>query len=263
MSRRLRLDADLVRRHLASSRQEAQDLIEARRVLVNGSLAEKASRQIDPGDNVLVSGEPPRFVSRGGEKLQAALTAFEVPVQGLSVLDAGASTGGFTDCLLQNGARGVVALDVGHGQLHPRIRSDPRVTVMERINIRHFDIGTTVRPDRDAPKPNDAEPFDVVVADLSFISLTVVAGALTAACRPGGHIIVLIKPQFEAGRREVSRGKGVITDPEIHEVVCRTVAEAFEAEGAEVLGIIPSPLIGGHGNKEFLLHAVVRERLPK
>lgn len=256
VSRRLRLDADLVRRQLASSRQEAQDLIVARRVLVNGALAEKAARQVDPGDNVLVSGEPPRFVSRGGDKLQAALAHFGLSVQDLSALDAGASTGGFTDCLLQNGARRVLALDVGHGQLHPRIRSDPRVTVVERTNIRHFDLAH-----REVQEAFDRAPFDVVVADLSFISLTVVAGALTAACRPGGNIIVLVKPQFEAGRSEVSRGKGVITDPEVHEEVCRRVSAAFEAEGAAVSGIISSPLLGGHGNKEFLLHAVVRERL--
>lgn len=247
MSRRQRLDLDLVRRQLVSSRQEALDVILAGRVLVNGAPADKASRQVDPGDNVLVSGEPARFVSRGGEKLQAALVHFGVRVEGLFVLDAGASTGGFTDCLLQNGAQHVLALDVGHGQLHPRIRADPRVTVLERTNIRHFRVQNNV---------------DLVVADLSFISLTVVAPALIGACRPGGQIVVLVKPQFEAGRQEVSRGKGIITDPQIHDQVCRSVSAAFETAGAEVLGIMASPIIGGQGNKEFLLHAVVRERLP-
>lgn len=247
MSRRQRLDLDLVRRQLVSSRQEALDVILAGRVLVNGAPADKASRQVDPGDNVLVSGEPARFVSRGGEKLQAALDHFGVPVEGLSVLDAGASTGGFTDCLLQNGAHHVLALDVGHGQLHPRIRSDSRVTVLERTNIRHFQV---------------EQSFDLVVADLSFISLTVVTSALIGACRPGGHIVVLVKPQFEAGRQEVSRGKGIVTDSRIHDQVCRAVSEAFEAGGASVLGLISSPIVGGQGNKEFLLHAVVRERLP-
>lgn len=247
MSRRSRLDAELVRRHLASSRQEALDLIGAGRVLVNGAPADKASRQVDVSDNVLVSGEPARFVSRGGDKLQAALEHFAVEVSGVTALDVGASTGGFTDCLLQNGAARVVALDVGHGQLHPRIRSDPRVTVIERTNIRSYAGGGA---------------FDLVVADVSFISLTVIVPVLISACRPGGQIVVLIKPQFEAGRREVSRGKGIITDPAVHEEACQSVSAAFVAAGAEVSGIIPSPLIGGHGNKEFLLHAVVRERLP-
>lgn len=243
----MRLDADLIRRDLASSRQEAHDLILAGRVLVNGAPTDKASRQVDPSDNVVVSGEPPQFVSRGGEKLQAALDHFKVRVEGQSVLDAGASTGGFTDCVLQHGAAHVLALDVGHGQLHPRIRSDPRVTVLERTNIRSF---------------VSEMKFDLVVADLSFISLTVVVPALMSACRLGGQIVVLIKPQFEAGRREVSRGKGIISDPIVHAEACRSVSAAFAAAGADVLGVIASPLMGGQGNKEFLLHAVVRERLP-
>ena len=275
MSRRARLDAELVRRHLAGSRQEALDLISAGRVLVNGAPAEKGSRQVDLGDNVLVSGEPPRFVSRGGEKLQAALDHFEINVDGLLALDAGASTGGFTDCLLQSGIQHVLAVDVGHGQIHPRIRSDSRVTVVERLNIRHFeyekffqeqaphltgaDSGSESSNWRKTVSRNDG--FDVVVADLSFISLTVVATALTAACRPEGHIVVLVKPQFEAGRREVSRGRGVITDPLVHEQACQTVADAFGAAGAAVQGLMTSPVIGGQGNKEFLLHAVLRERL--
>ena len=265
MSRRMRLDADLVRRQLANSRQEALDFILAGRVLVNGAPADKPSRQVDPADNVLVSGEPSRFVGRGGEKLQAALEHFDLSVQGLTVLDAGASTGGFTDCLLQNGARHVLALDVGHGQLHPRIRADDRVTVIERMNIRHFD-----RPEFVANSGRNEElqlsdaaegGFDLVVADLSFISLTVVAPVLVAASRVGGNMVVLIKPQFEAGRQEVSRAKGVITDPKVHEQACEQVTQAFKAAGAEIQGIMVSPIVGGQGNKEFLLHAVVRERL--
>lgn len=250
MSRRLRLDRDLVRRHLASSREDAQELISTGRVLVNGAPADKASRQVDPADNLLITGEPARFVSRGGDKLQAALDHFGIDVTGRTALDVGASTGGFTDCLLQNGARHVVALDVGHGQLHPRIRSDERVTVIEGANIRSYD------PTRIGGN------FDVVVADLSFISLTVVAPVLIAACASGGDLIVLVKPQFEVGRREASRGKGVITDPRLHEESCQRVADALVENGAVVQGSMPSPILGGRGNREFLLWATVRARLP-
>ncbi|MFM7871189.1 MAG: TlyA family RNA methyltransferase, partial [Actinomycetota bacterium] len=212
--------------------------------------ADKASRQVDPSDNLLITGEPARFVSRGGDKLQAALDHFGIDVSGRTALDVGASTGGFTDCLLQNGARHVVALDVGHGQLHPRVRSDERVTVIEGTNIRSYD------PTR------IGEDVDLVVADLSFISLTVVVPVLIAACKSGGDLIVLVKPQFEVGRREASRGKGVITDPRLHEESCRRVADALVEHGAVVKGSMSSPILGGRGNREFLLWATVRGRLP-
>jgi len=250
MSRRLRLDRDLVRRHLADSREDAQEMIASGRVLVNGAPADKASRQVDPADNLLVTGEPARFVSRGGDKLQAALEHFRIDVTGRFVLDVGASTGGFTDCLLQNGARHVVALDVGHGQLHPRIRSDDRVTVIEGVNIRSYDPAEV------------GENFDLVVADLSFISLTVVVMFLLAACKSGGEVVVLVKPQFEVGRRDASRGKGVITDPRLHEESCRRVADALVEHGAVVRGSMSSPILGGRGNREFLLWATLRGRLP-
>lgn len=250
MIRRNRLDVELVRRHLAGSREDAQDLIRGGRVLVNGAPADKAARHVGPGDNLLVEGPPARFVSRGGEKLQAALDHFHLSVRDSRALDVGASTGGFTDCLLQNGARQVVALDVGHGQLHPRIRHDPRVVVVEGQNIRRYD------------RRQWGEDFDVVVADVSFISLTVIADVLVSLCRLGGSLVVLVKPQFEAGRQEVSRGRGVITDAGIHEAACQRVKEAFTACGAEVLDVIASPLLGGSGNREFLLCATVRERLP-
>lgn len=249
MSRRQRLDAELVRRALASSRTEATELISSGRVLVNGAVADKASRQVDPADNVLVSGLPARFVSRGGEKLDAILESRGIDVVGLRVLDAGASTGGFTDCLLQRGAAHVVALDVGHGQLHPRIRDDARVTVIERFNIREVtpdDIGGLV---------------DMVVADLSFISLTLAVAPMVSVVREGGQLVLLVKPQFEVGRREVSRGRGVITDPALHDEACRSVAGACKAAGATVLDVIPSPITGAEGNKEFLLHAMVRARM--
>ena len=249
MSRRQRLDADLVRRALASSRTEATELISSGRVLVNGAVAEKASRQVDPADNVLVSGPPARFVSRGGEKLDAILGLRGIDVTGLRILDAGASTGGFTDCLLQRGAAHVVALDVGHGQLHPRIRADERVTVIERFNIRE------VSPDAVGGM------VDMVVADLSFISLTLTVAPMVSVVREGGQVVLLVKPQFEVGRREVSRGRGVITDPGLHDEACRSVTHACEAAGARVLDVIPSPITGAEGNKEFLLHATVRARM--
>jgi 23S rRNA (cytidine1920-2'-O)/16S rRNA (cytidine1409-2'-O)-methyltransferase len=191
----------------------------------------------------VVQGPPARFVSRGGDKLEAALEAFGLPIGGVRALDAGASTGGFTDCLLQHGAAGVVAVDVGYGQLHERLRGDPRVSVHERVNLRHLDPAAV------------GGPFDVVVADLSFISLRLVADVLIAATAPDGDLVVLVKPQFEAGRQEVARGHGVITDAAIHERVCDAVAVAVAAAGATVLGLTPSPVRGADGNQEFLLWA--------
>jgi 23S rRNA (cytidine1920-2'-O)/16S rRNA (cytidine1409-2'-O)-methyltransferase len=249
VSRRSRLDADLVRRRLVSSRTDAQELIDLGRVLVNGAVADKASRLVDPADAVVVEGPPPRFVSRGGEKLAAALDAFAIDVVGRRVLDAGASTGGFTDCLLQAGASHVVALDVGHGQLHPRIRHDERVTVIERFNV------------RDVTPEVIGGPVDMVVADLSFISLTLVARALLGVCREGAELVLLVKPQFEAGRRDVSRGRGVIVDPEVQQRAVDDVTSALETAGAEVRGVIDSPIRGGEGNKEFLVCAVAHGRL--
>ena len=245
MTRRQRLDAELVRRHLVDSRVEAARAIDELRVLVNGAVADKAARQVHAGDAIVVQGDPPRFVSRGGEKLDAALDAFGLDVTGARVLDAGASTGGFTDCLLQRGAAHVVALDVGHGQLHPRIRGDSRVTVMERFHARditHEAIGG---------------PVELVTADLSFISLTRVIPALAAAVEPGGRLVLLVKPQFEAGRVEVSRGHGIITDPAIHARVRGEIEAALTDAGCRVVGWVDSPIQGGDGNREFLVHAVV------
>ncbi|MCU1394611.1 MAG: hemolysin [Ilumatobacteraceae bacterium] len=232
-----------MRRGLSDSRTQASDAIDARRVLVNGTIADKASRQVDPADAIVIEGPPPRFVSRGGDKLDGALATFGIDVTGWRVLDAGASTGGFTDCLLQRGAREVVALDVGHGQLHPRIRDDARVRVLERYNVRELlpdDIGG---------------PVDAVVADLSFISLRRVVAPLVSACNAGAPMVLLVKPQFEAGRQEVSKGKGVITDPAIHERVTAEIGEALAAAGCVVVGWTDSSLTGADGNREFLVHA--------
>lgn len=242
---RRRLDLELVRRGLTSSRREANDLIALDRVLVAGAVAAKASRLVSPSEPVEILGPPPRFVSRGGEKLEAALAAFAVDVAGRRALDAGASTGGFTDCLLQRGAAHVVALDVGHGQIHERLRGHRLVTVIEEFNVRHVtpaDIGG---------------PVALVVADLSFISLTTVLPALVGTMPEGGDLVLLVKPQFEAGREEVGRGRGVITDPAIHARVCEEIGAALVDLGATVGGWIESPILGGEGNKEFLVHAVV------
>ncbi len=238
---RRRLDAELVRRGLATSRTQARELVESGRVRVAGAPSSKVARMVDASEPVVVAGEPARFVGRGGEKLEGALARFGLDLEGARVLDAGASTGGFTDCALQHGAVEVMALDVGHGQLHERLRRDPRVVVVERTNLRHV-------------VPGSMGLFDAVVADLSFISLTKVMSVLVQSCRPGGWLVLLVKPQFEAGRTEVSRGRGVISDPAIWQGALEGVVVSAEAHGAAVAGIAPSPLRGGDGNVEFLLH---------
>ena len=244
MAARRRLDAELLRRELAPSRTAAQQLIDADRVFVNGAVAAKSSRQVSPADAIVVDGPPARFVGRGAEKLEHALVEFDIDVDGLRLLDAGASTGGFTDSALQRGAREVVAVDVGHGQLHERLRADDRVVNLERQNVRTIDadlIGGLV---------------DGVVGDLSFISLRLVIAPVVAVCQPGGFMVLLVKPQFEAGRAEVSRGKGVITDPEIHDRVRSEIDEALTHAGCTVVGWTTSPITGADGNVEFLVHAV-------
>jgi 23S rRNA (cytidine1920-2'-O)/16S rRNA (cytidine1409-2'-O)-methyltransferase len=232
-----------VRRRLVSSRAQAREAIDAGRVTVNGAPALKATRLVAPHEAVEVGGPGPRFVSRGGDKLAAALDRFAIPVAGARALDAGASTGGFTDCLLQRGACDVVAVDVGYGQLHERLRADPRVDSHERTNVR--DLG-----------PDDlGEPFDVVVADLSFTSLRTVLDSLLGLAAPGAHVVLLVKPQFEAGRVEASRGRGVIRDPDVWRRVLDEVMIALRARGAAIMGAMVSPLTGADGNVEFLVHA--------
>jgi len=244
VSARRRLDADLVRRGLVVSRAEAQNLINEHRVLVNGAVAEKSSRQVAPGDQVVVQGPPARYVGRGALKLEHALAAFELDVDGVRALDAGASTGGFTDCMLQNGAAHVVAVDVGHGQLHERLRADQRVTNLERTNIRHIDLEQI------------GGPVDIVVGDLSFISLRLVIGPLVSVCQPGSAMVLLVKPQFEAGRTEVNRGRGVITDPEVWTRVRAEIDVALTEAGCTVAGWTDSPITGADGNHEFLVYAI-------
>ena len=199
-------------------------------------------------DAVALQGPPPRFVSRGGEKLDAALDRFSVDVAGRSALDAGSSTGGFTDCLLQRGAVEVVAVDVGRGQLDSRLRNDPRVTVRERTNVRHLTLADLGRERR---------PFDLVVADLAFISLRTVAPALLALAASGADLVLLVKPQFEAGRAEAGRERGVIRDPLVWAETLTAVLSTIAGQGAAILGLMVSPLLGAQGNVEFLAHAAV------
>jgi 23S rRNA (cytidine1920-2'-O)/16S rRNA (cytidine1409-2'-O)-methyltransferase len=239
---RRRLDAELVRRGLVESRARAQQAIGAGRVLVSGAPADRASRLVDAAEPIHLAGPPPRFVSRGGEKLDAALERFGVDVTGRRVLDAGASTGGFTDCLLQRGAGRVVAVDVGHGQLAWSLRTDPRVEVLEGTNVRHLtpeEIGG---------------PVDVAVADLSFISLALVAPALAGVLAgPEPQAVLLIKPQFEAGRADVERG-GIVSDPGVHRRVLAATAGSLAASGLTMVDVMASPLRGASGNVEFLGH---------
>lgn len=240
---RRRLDAELVRRGLAPSRERAQNEIAAGRVLVGGAPTLKASRMVDPAEAVVVLGPPPRFVSRAGVKLEGAIERFGLAdrFDGARVLDVGASTGGFTDCALQCGAREVIALDVGHNQLHERIRSDPRVVNLERTNVRSADPELL------------GGPVDLVVGDLSFISLRLVLGPIFTLCRPGAVYVLLVKPQFEAGRTEAARGKGVITDPEIWARVLDEVLSAIIELGAAIMGVMVSPITGSDGNVEFIV----------
>ncbi len=218
-------------------------MIEAGRVQVGGAPAGSPSRQVGPGESIVVAGPPRRVVSRGGDKLDAALDAFALDVAGRRCLDAGASTGGFTDCLLRRGASSVVAVDVGRGQLAWGLRQDPRVTVLDRTNIRHVDVATV------------GGPFDVVTADLAFISLRLVAPVLADLTVGSGSVVALVKPQFEAGRGRVGRG-GVVRDPVVWRAALSGVVEAFEVSGLAVADGIVSPLRGADGNVEFLVHAV-------
>ncbi len=209
-----------------------------------GAPASKAARLVAASEPITVLGPPAPFVSRGGRKLNAALDRFSIDVSGQRALDAGASTGGFTDCLLQRGAVEVVAVDVGHGQLHERLRSDPRVIPVEKTNLRH------VRLDQ-----LGGVAFRVLVVDLSFISLNSVAAVLLGGlAAPEADLVVLVKPQFEAGRAEASRGKGVIRDPRIWRQVLGQVSTTYRRAGAAMMGAMVSPVTGAQGNVEFLLH---------
>jgi 23S rRNA (cytidine1920-2'-O)/16S rRNA (cytidine1409-2'-O)-methyltransferase len=242
MAKRERIDLLLVERGLVESRTRAQALIMAGRVFVNGQRVMKASESFARDVRVEIKGaDDPltRYVSRGGAKLEAALDRFQLDVRDLLCLDVGASTGGFTDCLLRRGARRVVALDVGRGQLDWQLRNDPRVEVREGINARHL------RPE-DFP-----ERFDLITVDVSFISVTKILPVLVPLLKDDGRMVVLIKPQFEVGRGEVGRG-GVVRDAAKRERAAAMVNEAAQALGLKVRGMIESPVRGAEGNVEFL-----------
>jgi 23S rRNA (cytidine1920-2'-O)/16S rRNA (cytidine1409-2'-O)-methyltransferase len=239
---RRRLDAELVRRGLAGSRAEAEEAVRAGQVTVRGAPATKTTTLVSADEALAVRGPARPFVSRGGTKLAAALDAFAIDPSDRDCLDAGASTGGFTDCLLQRGARHVVALDVGYGQLAWELRTDARVTVLDRTNVRELDTATLpYRP-------------SLVTADLSFISLRSAIGSLVRSVDPHADLVLLIKPQFEAGRDEVGSG-GVVTDPDVWRRAIGSVADAAFVAGAGAAAVIPSPIAGAAGNVEFLLQA--------
>ncbi len=240
--KRERIDKLLVERGLADSRTRAQALVMAGAVLVNEQRVEKSSENFPPDVVIRVRGQDDpamRYVGRGGLKLEAALEHFNLDVRDLVCLDVGASTGGFTDCLIQHGARHVTALDVGHNQIDWRLRTDARVFVREKVNARYL-------------KPEDfAEKFDLIVMDVSFISATKILPALVPLLKDDGRIITLIKPQFEVGRGEVGRG-GIVRDEAKHERVIEEVNRAARELGLTVRGVIASPIPGSEGNREFL-----------
>jgi 23S rRNA (cytidine1920-2'-O)/16S rRNA (cytidine1409-2'-O)-methyltransferase len=238
-----RLDQLLVARGLAQSRERARALILAGDVTVGGRPISKAGTLVDDQAEVAVRTPDHPWVGRGGLKLSHALDAFHLDVTGRLALDIGASTGGFTDVLLQRGARHVIALDVGHGQLAWRLRTDARVTVIERLNARHL---------RREDLPPDLGTVDIATIDVSFISLRHILPAVGPRVAPDGHIVALVKPQFEAGRGEVGKG-GVVTDEAIHARVVDEVTRAAHEVGLERLGLEPSPVAGVSGNREFFL----------
>ena len=244
IARKTRLDVLLVARGLAESRERAQSLILAGKVDVVGHPSAKAGTQLPDDVEIRVAAPEHPWVSRGGVKLAHALDAFGIDVNGRLGLDIGASTGGFTDVLLQRGARHVLAVDVGHGQLHWKLRSDPRVTLHEGLNARAL-TRTNL--------PTIGDGADVVTIDVAFISLTYIFPVLPPLLAPLADIVALAKPQFEAGREDVGAG-GVVTDPAVHERVVATVTDAATEVGLTRVGAIESPITGAEGNREFLLH---------
>lgn len=236
----VRLDKLLADKGLVSSRERAQAMILAARVLVDGRKITKAGHKVSPESNIQLLGEDLPYVSRGGLKLRHALDTFALDVKGLIAMDVGASTGGFTDCLLREGARRVYAVDVGYGQLAWKLRQDPRVVVIERQNIRYLS------------RDRIPEPIQLATIDASFISLKLVIPSVIPFLDNPAVVIALIKPQFEAGRENIGKG-GVVRDPEVHEAVCRSISEFCLRSGFHIIGLTPSPILGPKGNREFLL----------
>ena len=250
MPAKVRLDKLLVERGLAVSRERAQALVLAGKVLVNEQKVEKAGASVDPSAEVRLLGEDLKFVSRGGVKLERALEHWHIDVSGRVCMDVGASTGGFTDCLLQHGASRVIAVDTGYGQIAHRLREDPRVRLLERTNARYLkaeDVG---------------EAVDFAAVDVSFISATLVLPAVIRAARGEARsrleLVVLVKPQFEAGREAVGKG-GIVRDAQTQAQAVEKVSRAARALGANRIDSIDSPILGAEGNREFLLHAVFED----
>jgi 23S rRNA (cytidine1920-2'-O)/16S rRNA (cytidine1409-2'-O)-methyltransferase len=263
-----RLDQVLVERGLCDSREKAKRLVLAGQVRVNGQPARKPSDNIKPADEIIVDA-PEKFVSRGGHKLEHALEQFKLEVMGLTAIDLGASTGGFTDCLLQHGAGKVFAVDVGQGQLAWKLRQDPRVVVMEKTNARYLTpkdfaaraiLPTPLKGEKTrqtatsiSETPESGPPADLIVVDCSFISLKKILPPAVPLLKPGGRVVALVKPQFEAGKAEADKGRGVITDAAVHERVLEELKEFVAAQaGLCWRGVVESPLLGPAGNKEFL-----------
>ena len=276
---KLRLDKLLVDRSLAASRERAQAMIIAGRVLVNEQRVDKSGASVSADATIRLLGDDLRYVSRGGLKLEAALTTWNISVEGLACADIGASTGGFTDCLLQHGAASVLAVDTGYGQIHHKLRTDPRVTLLERTNARLLTPGQLVRRPATTPgapgldsetwvpaattglnlSPSAQDPITFFAMDVSFISATLVLPAVIAALAPPetkwqGEAVLLVKPQFEAGREHVGKG-GIVRDPAAHQLAVHRVEDAVRELGGQALALIDSPILGMEGNREFLLHA--------
>jgi len=239
---KVRIDQLLYKRALTESREKARALILEGKVIVNGQKIEKPGTMVDENAEITICGETLPYVSRGGLKLEKALKEFAIDVKDKVAMDVGASTGGFTDCLIQHGAKKVYSVDVGYGQLAWKLRTDPRVVPIEKTNIRYM------------PKEKIPEEVDIVTVDVSFISLRLVIPKILEFLKPDGEIIALIKPQFEAGKGEVPKG-GVIKDPEKREKIVQEIKQFFESLKLKIVGIIPSPIPGQKGNIEYLLYA--------
>lgn len=255
---KVRLDKELVERGLAQSRERAQALILAGRVLVAGQRADKPGTQVQPGAELRLLGDDLRYVSRGGLKLEGALAHWQIDLTGRSCIDVGASTGGFTDCMLQHGAASVLAIDTGYGQIAHSLRVDPRVRLMERCNARKLAPGELL------PSSSN-QPIDFLALDVSFISSTLVIPAVLAALVPPGEpwhgeAVLLIKPQFEAGREHVGKG-GIVRDDAAQQLAIDRVHCCIAALGAQEPEVIPSPITGMEGNREYLLHAWFGDRI--
>ncbi|MBI2485742.1 MAG: TlyA family RNA methyltransferase [Deltaproteobacteria bacterium] len=247
MKQRERIDTLLVKKGLVSSRARAQAIIMSGAVFVNDIRVDKAGTIVREDSSIEIKESPLRYVSRGGIKLEAALEGFRIEVNNKVALDIGASTGGFTDCLLQHGAKKVYALDVGYGQLDWKLRQDPRVVVLERVNARYL-------------KSEDiSDLIDIATIDVSFISLTNIVPAVLNLLKSDGVIVALIKPQFEVGKGEVGKG-GIVRDETKHREVIDKISRFLEGLNFKILGVVPSPILGAEGNKEFLVGGVLNTK---